>query len=371
MTPSPDKRFSGQELIDCLRHPERLPALPLRRWDSLLRVAKRANLIGRLARGARRAGIFHELPGEIRRHLESAEALVAHQRAAIGWETGHLARAFAAEHFPVILLKGAAYASAGLAAAEGRLFGDVDILVPRAELTRAEAALMLQGWAGGDSDPYDERYYRQWMHEIPPMRHRGRGTVVDLHHNVLPTTARNSPDPALLLAASRPLPGARFRALCPVDMVIHSATHLFYESELQNGLRDLFDLDALLGEFAAGEGGFWQDLVARAGILGLALPLYLACRYGQRLLGTAVPEETMAALAEAAGLGAVSLRALDAIYPRALMPDHPLSSDAPMAIARLAVYLRGHYLRMPMGLLTAHLSRKLVMRLFRNTSRSV
>ncbi|MDR1996700.1 nucleotidyltransferase family protein [Azonexus sp.] len=371
MRPSPGSIFSGWELIDSIRCPEHLRSLPLRRWDSLLRVARRANLIGRLALGVHQTGFLHELPAQVRTHLESAEVLVAHQRAAIEWETGHLAKAFAAEDFPVILLKGAAYACAGLVAAEGRLFGDVDILVPRADLTRAEAALMLQGWAGGDSDPYDERYYRQWMHEIPPMTHRGRGTVVDLHHNILPSTARNSPDAGLLLAASRPLPGTRFRVLCPVDMVIHSATHLFYESELQNGLRDLFDLDALLGEFAAGEGGFWQDLVARASVLGLASPLYLACRYCRRLLGTAVPQQTLTALEQAAGLGTMSLRMLDTIYLRALMPDHPLSSDAAMATARFAIYLRGHYLRMPIGLLTAHLSRKLFMRLFRNTSRTV
>ncbi|MDR2838687.1 MAG: nucleotidyltransferase family protein, partial [Azonexus sp.] len=228
-----------------------------------------------------------------------------------------------------------------------------------------------QGWASGGSDPYDQRYYRQWMHEIPPMTHRGRGTVVDLHHNILPLTARNSPPAGELLAWSRALPGSRFRVLCPVDMVIHSATHLFYESELQNGLRDLFDLDALLREFSAAEGDFWDQLVARAIALGLALPLFLACRYCLKLLDTAVPPATLAELERAAGLGAAACRWFDAVYLRALMPDHPLSSDAAMALARLAVYLRGHYLRMPPGLLAAHLSRKAVMRLFRNTSRTV
>ncbi|MCL2635919.1 MAG: nucleotidyltransferase family protein, partial [Betaproteobacteria bacterium] len=269
MKPSSGSTFSGRELIDSLRWPERLRALPLRRWDSLLRVARRANLIGRLALTARQAGLLDDLPAPVRTHLESAEVLTKHQRAAIGWETVHLAKAFAAEEFPVVLLKGAAYACAGLTAANGRLFGDVDILVPRADLNRAEAALMLHGWAGGGNDPYDERYYRQWMHEIPPMMHRGRGTIVDLHHNILPSTARHSPYADALLAASQPLPGTRFRVLCPADMVIHSVTHLFHESELQNGLRDLFDLDSLLGEFSAANADFWDQLLARATALGL------------------------------------------------------------------------------------------------------
>ncbi|MCL2524345.1 MAG: nucleotidyltransferase family protein [Betaproteobacteria bacterium] len=366
----PDGNFSGLELVASLRHPECLRDLPLRRWDNLLRVARRANLIGRLALAARQAGLLDDLPAPVRTHLQSAEVLTTHQRAAIGWETGHLAKAFAAEECPIVLLKGAAYASAGLAAANGRLFGDVDILVPRADLNRAEAALMLHGWGSGGNDPYDERYYRQWMHEIPPMMHRGRGTLVDLHHNILPPTARRSPDAAALLAASQPLPGTRFRILCPADMVIHSATHLFYESELQNGLRDLFDLDALLGEFAAANADFWEQLLARASVLGLALPLYLACRFCQRLLGTAIPPQVLAALEQSANPGSGSLRILDAIYSHALLPEHPLNHDAATALAHFAIYLRGHALRMPPGLLLAHLSRKLFMRLFRNTSRS-
>lgn len=366
----PDVTVSGRELIDAIRHPEQLRNLPLRRWDSLLRVARRANLIGRLALGVRQTGFRHELPGQVQTHLESAEVLITHQRAAIEWEARHLAMALSPLEVPIVLLKGAAYACAGLAAANGRLFGDVDILVPRSEMNRAEAALMLHGWASGHHDPYDERYYRQWMHEIPPMTHRGRGTVVDLHHNILPLTSRCSPDARILLAASQALPGSPFRAFCPVDMVIHSATHLFHESELQNGLRDLFDLDALVLEFSARSADFWSELVDRAIALGLALPVYLACRYTAALLGTSIPDRAIAGLEQAADLSKLSIMALDTIYLRALMPDHPLSSDTSMAAARLAVYLRGHYLRMPFGLLTAHLSRKMAMRLVRNTSRA-
>ena len=367
--PSGDRHFSGGELVEAIRHPERLHDLPLWRWDSLLRVAKRANLIGRLALGVRKAGFSDELPVQVRCHLNSAEVLTTHQRAAIEWETRHIARALATLDGPIVLLKGAAYASCGLAAAEGRLFGDVDVLVARDQLTRAEAALMLGGWASGHADAYDERYYREWMHEIPPMTHRGRGTVIDLHHNILPQSARNPPDASLLLAASQTIPGSRFSTFCPVDMVIHSATHLFHESELQNGLRDLFDLDALLGEFAARSPAFWDELAERAVELGLAMPLALALRHAAAILGTDSPCRVRNRLEQSAGLGKRTLQVLDAIYSRALLPDHPLSSDTSMALARFAVYLRGHYLRMPIGRLTAHLGRKFVIRLFRNTSR--
>jgi hypothetical protein len=154
-------------------------------------------------------------------------------------------------------------------------------------------------------------------------------------------------------------------------MVIHSATHLFHESELQNGLRDLFDLDALLTEFSRQLPLFWLELGERAIQLGLELPLYLALRYTAAILGTDVSGQARARLEKQLGLGQLTIRALDAVYQRALMPDHPLCNDYSATVARTAVYLRGHYLRMPLGLLTVHLGRKAFIRLFRNTSRSV
>lgn len=363
--------ISGRILIDAIKFPERLPGTSLRDWDSILRLAKRANLIGRLAEGAHHQRVMNELPMQVRTHLESARVLTSHQRQAIAWETRHIGQALKSIGAPLILLKGAAYAIADLVAARGRLFGDVDVLMPEACLNQAEAALMMHGWASGHADPYDERYYRRWMHELPPMAHRKRGTVIDVHHNILPLTARNSPSADLLLKASVPVPGTDFRVLSPCDMVIHSATHLFHEGELQNGLRDLFDLDALLNEFSGRQSDFWHELTDRARTLGLAWPLHLALRYSKVILGTEVPPRAYESVTKAAKPGRVSLRLLDGMYLRGLQPDHPLCSNYSTGVSRAALYLRGHYLRMPIGLLAIHLGRKSIMRLFKNTSRSV
>ncbi|MDT1852626.1 nucleotidyltransferase family protein, partial [Acinetobacter baumannii] len=106
---------------------------------------------------------------------------------------------------PLILLKGSAYAMAGLDAGRGRLFSDVDILVPKPRLDEVEAALMLHGWASTHLDPYDQRYYREWMHEIPPKVHVRRGISIDVHHAIMPETAADRPDPDLLRAAAIPI----------------------------------------------------------------------------------------------------------------------------------------------------------------------
>lgn len=362
--------FSCQAFIEAIKFPDRLVEASLAQWDSIIRVAKRSNLIGRLAEGVHLEGVMGELPEKVQTHLRSARALTTHQRQAIAWETRHIGQALDDLGVPLVLLKGSAYAMADLAAARGRLFGDVDVLLPQAAIHQAEAALMLHGWATGHTDPYDDRYYRRWMHELPPMTHRKRGTVIDVHHNILPLTARNSPPAQRLLDDSLPIPGTNFRMLSPCDMVIHSASHLFHEGELQNGLRDLFDLDALLTELPRENGSFWEELVARAEVLDLTWPLFLALRYTRLILGTSVPVHVEASINGALIPTGVSLRLLDAMYLRALMPDHPLCDEPSTGSARWLIYLRSHYLKMPMKLLVLHLGRKAVMRLFKNTSRS-
>ena len=51
-------------------------------------------------------------------------------------------RALAPLGVPVVLLKGTAFHAADLAACAGRSVGDLDILVPRAEIERVEEALL-------------------------------------------------------------------------------------------------------------------------------------------------------------------------------------------------------------------------------------
>ena len=123
---------------------------------------------------------------------------------------------------------------------------------------------MLHGWASMHLDKYDQRYYRTWMHELPPMRHVKRLTVIDVHHAIVPETAAIRPDPGKLCAAACPVEKEQgICVLAPVDMVLHSAVHLFHDGEFENGLRDLIDIQRLLNHFGHTP-SFWDSLVERA-----------------------------------------------------------------------------------------------------------
>lgn len=351
----PDVRVDRPLLVRVLLRPALADALSLSDWDLLLRQARRANLAGTLAVRLAAPGPLERLPAPVRPHLDSALLLSRRQVQMLGREVDLLMATLDELPGPRILLKGAAYVLGGHRPAAGRLFSDIDLMVPSAQVPRAETLLMVDGWEFDALDDYDQRYYRQWMHELPPLHHRRRGVSLDLHHRLLPPTARTPLDNEALFDAPRELPDRPgVFVLPPEDMLLHSAAHLFHEGELPNGLRDLFDLDALMREFDALD-GFWPRLLARARQIGLAGPLALALHYTQALLDTPLPDGLLDELPPAAPW---RRRLLDACYRRALRPPHDSCRLPGHDVAELALYVRAHWLRMPMPLLSQHLARK-------------
>lgn len=340
-----------------LRAPDTIVRFSMSEWDRLVRQARAAGLLARLAHRFRLHGLSDAIPLVARWHFDAAETLANKQQNAVRWELQQLRAALADLGSPLIVLKGAAYVAAHLPAAEGRLFNDIDILVPRERLAEAETSLMFAGWHATGLSEYDKRYYRRWMHEIPPLQHIQRDTVIDVHHAILPDTARYHPDSAKLRShavAVEGLPGVY--VLAAEDRILHSATHLFHDGELPHGLRDLTDLDLLLRD-AASDPDFWLRLTARADELQLGRSLFYAVRYLRHFLDTPIPDRVIAALNSAAPNRAM-LALMDSIFTRALAPAHASCADVFTPAARLAAFVRAHWLRMPAHLLIPHLLHK-------------
>lgn len=346
-------------LIEVLRQPERVRGLLATDWDILIRQARHANMLGRLHARLVTAGFATEIPGNAARHLVAGAHLAARLHHSVRNEIIQIKAALDAAQVPLVLLKGAAYVAAALPASEGRIFSDIDILVPLSALGAVEGRLMQHGWITPPITAYDQHYYRRWMHELPPMQHVFRGTALDVHHAILPPTARYHPDPRSLLAERMEIPGLPgVFTLSPADMVLHAATHLFHEGEADNALRDLSDLDLLLRYWGAGQPeGLWTGLLERARQQQLTHQLWLAIHFARRVFDCPVPPSVAQALARFEP-GAMRRQMLTALYDRIFLPQHSSCQRTGAGLARTALYVRGHWLRMPAHLLAAHLLRK-------------
>jgi len=347
---------TAEMLFAAIRYPTETAASTESDWDLFLRVARSEGLLARIAIQLDQANVSGRIPKQALDHMIAARAIATNHARMIRWEVDRIQFALRATETPILLLKGAAYLLADLPLAQGRLVSDVDILVPEASLHTVEAALLAAGWGPLKLDPYDQRYYRRWMHELPPLRHRARGTTVDVHHRILPQTSRLNPDPALLWADSTALADSGLRVLSREDMVLHCAVHLFHDGDLDHGLRDLVDLHDMFQHFGK-DPEFWPRLASRAQALGVARPLFYALRYTENLLGTQIPPGVLATAGVAAPAWPVK-PLMDQLVSRALTPEHPDHPTTATALARWLLYVRSHYLRMPLTLLIPHLLRK-------------
>lgn len=349
--------MSELAVVDALLNPAACADWSLTRWDHAIRQARSSRLLPSLSaqigeRLSLREGALNHAP--LQRALATASISGEATATRMRWEVEQLVPALARAGVRPLLLKGAAYLVHDLPASRGRLFSDIDLLVPHAKLAAVEDSLRYAGYVSTHLDAYDQRYYRQWMHELPPLQHMQRLITLDVHHNILPLTARAKPSADLLLAAAVPVPGTPLWTLAPVDMVLHSICHLFYDGEWDHALRDLWDIHQLLHHFGA-DPAFWAALPPRARALDLQRPLAYALEVLSALFDTAIPasvrEQTVYALPRHANF-------MQGLFLAALRPANPSCRRKRDDLARFALYVRGHYLRMPLPLLLPHLLRK-------------
>jgi len=321
----------GRLLARALADPASVAELNGPGWQALLTMARAELLSATLAH--RLDGIAK--PAAAQRFLDDAKASCAQGRLVALWEVEMARRALGDLGVPVVLLKGSAFIAAGLAAGQGRFVGDLDILVPRAELDRVEAALLGSGWEWVKPDPYDDAYYRRWMHELPPLIHRDRDRMIDVHHTVLPLTARPTPDADALIADSIALPNG-LRMLNSDDMICHAAAHLFADGDLSGGMRNLWDIHCMVDDFGV------TGLAERARRHGLTSSVRRALRLSRALYDTQLPD----GWSRSGNDDDLYLRRLTARdgWGRQMRP-----------VTRLGFYVRSHWLRMPPLMLARHL----------------
>jgi hypothetical protein len=354
-----------------LRAPASVPNLAARDLDLLIRAARRVRLLGRLAADLQAAGVFDRLPPVARDQLHGT-LVYAEARARLArWELDRIA--WALEDAPpsrIVAMKGCAYLLLDLPMAASRIMADVDLMLPEAELEIVERRLNQRGWRTKPLSPYDDHYYRRWTHELPPLAHVERQVEIDLHHNLLPVTARPKPPAEPMLEAAAAVPGSPYRVLDGPDMVLHAMVHLFYSDEMADKLRDLVDIADLLEHFAGADTRFWKCLVDRARRLGLERPAFYGLRYARQLLDFPVPESAVIATTTWGPPAPIRLL-MDRLTINALFPQHP-DRQPPVGVAasRLLLYARSHWIRMPPWLLVYHLGYKFYVTRFRRRSHS-
>jgi Uncharacterised nucleotidyltransferase len=344
-------RRDAMMLVNALRDPASTRSLDAAGWTALMAMARAEQLIGTLAHRLS----AEPVPDAIAHILSDALINAEHQRRTALWEAECARRALADYTGKVVLMKGTAYVAAGLTAGQGRHIGDLDIMVARDDLPQVESALLEKGgWEWVKEDAYDDAYYRDHMHELPPLIHKDRDRMIDVHHTILPLTAGPRPDAEAMLGDAKLItlpddagnPNLVFPSiyvLSKADMVCHSAAHLFADGDLSGGLRNLWDIHCLVSQFD--DYDFWYQLASRVKKHQLTETVWRALRLSHLLYGTSVLR------------GWTYWQPGDKWFIRRLTARDGWGRQT-RKFTRLIFYIRSHLLRMPPLMLARHLFTK-------------
>ncbi|MFT6915454.1 MAG: hypothetical protein ACJAWL_001761 [Motiliproteus sp.] len=323
-------------------------------WYQLVSQARTLKLLPYLKLQFERQGLWELIPPGPKLHMHSAWIHSNSIYYASRWELEKLTTELQGIRW--MPLKGAAYSLIDLPHSRYRLTGDVDVLVNRNTVDKAEMLLKIQGWRSEPLNDYDSRYYRQWSHEVPPMKHPERGSVLDLHHNLYPlvsSTIRVN-IAAFWQGAQRHKTGVSLP--CLEDLFLHSALHLFMQEEFSSALRDLVDMGEIYHQGCEDNIDYPAALQSRAKRLGLERPCWFAVRYLNLFFHKNIP------VTNAGGMNFMSAWCYDWLFVTTFFDLPHEKSSWYLPIARKLLEARGHWVKMSLPILSVHLWHKLKVR---------
>jgi len=188
---------------------------------------------------------------------------------------------------PVIVLKGAYLAETVYDDAALRQMNDVDIMVPKAELPRAQAALLALGCT--QIEPVDIETYRDdyrlpefYLHDLP----------FEMHWTIALPTGPVRIDVDGLWSRSRPatIAGVEVLALSPEDLLLHLCLHTRYLHQ-HFAPKPLCDIAETVHHFR--DDLDWAQVVVRAHEWDAARHVGLALHLARVMLRVEVPDSVL------------------------------------------------------------------------------
>jgi len=207
-----------------------------------------------------------------------------------------------------IALKGVALAEPLYGDPGLRQFGDLDVLLPIADVETGERMLRELGYNVSPSPHERSWYYRNYYH-LPPLYRKGGGMTIELHWGLArrPHPFRLDYDGMRERAVTTIIGGEHTLVLSPEDRLIHLAIHLAWGNGFTAHAIGLVDIAETVRA-----GVDWTMLEALTRQEHVAQVLLPALEMARALLGVPIPEAFLAELEGERG-GALARR----MVPRA------------------------------------------------------
>lgn len=290
----PDERLNptARALLEFLRSSDGSSAvasvqdLPPQAWEETIALALRHGVGPLLQRALRKCDRLAKLSEYLQLRLEEDRRATALDNLRNYAEFRRIARALQKRGIPVIALKGLHLAELVYRDISLRRMGDLDILVPLAQVEHAVAALQTLDYSSNGLPPS--------LHDVA-LTHGRMGILVEVHWTLAEPTETYVPpiEEIWRLAVPVKLGDADALVMSPELLLLHVCVHLAYHHFFAFDLRALCDIVEIVRAYPALDWAAVVDLGRRHHCgRGIAVALSLARDH----LGAAVPADALEAI---------------------------------------------------------------------------
>lgn len=313
-------------------------------WTQLITEAREQALLGSCYYHIADAGLIDLLPEKVLNHLISGKVYADKQKFTIINELLQLEPIFADAHYPCVLLKGCAYRLGMMPHARGRVFSDIDLLIPHDCFPDALERLNNAGYLEFTLSDYDRRYYLRWSHQHPPLIHYIRQSSIDLHHHIFPVSSKENILVSPILTSAVPLTNSSFAIPTRAMMFVHASVHLFYQDETHKLVKDLWDLYEI---YQQTDPSSLQAIITAANDLNAQSAVFYALSVLKDIYQLPLPQQELTSLAIHAN--PLQRQTMTTLIKLVLNKRHLLHRPA-----SLWWFIRGHLLKMGLSTLIYH-----------------
>lgn len=261
-------------------------------WNGIIELSLLHGVGSLLLTRLRDRNLQQFIPPEILKRLHSATLHTGLKNTKLYHELANVLKGFLQESIPVIVLKGAHLAELVYSNIALRPMDDIDLLVRKHDLERAEKNLIEMGYVHLSADA--ERMKSTTPHHLTPFRKNGCSPVEV--HWTLPSMGSFEKDADEIWARGHnvTIAGCPACVLSPEDLLLHVSIHASLHHRFGLGLRPLSDVAAITDRY--GDVLDWEQIRTYAREWRLTSGVYLTLHLAKEIVGARIPDQVLRAM---------------------------------------------------------------------------